>query len=550
MQDWLTERRRATPERLALMSGTQQWTYAALDTAVSAAAAHLHAQGVRPGDLVAVLLPNSFAYVCLIHALARLGAVLVPLNTRLTPAELAWQIAHVRAPWLITDEELSIENCQLLIVNADWFTPAAPFAIHNSPFTRSTSSGQAIHNYQAVVFTSGTSGRPKGAMLTFANHFWSATASAYRLGVHTDDRWLSVLPLYHVGGLAVILRSCLYGTAVILHDRFDLDAVNHSLDAQGATLISLVPTMLQRLLQARDHWPAALRLILLGGAPAPPDLIQRANALPREPVFSNQRSVEGELAVHNSQFTHSASSGQAIHNSQFPLVAPTYGLTEAASQVATMPPAEAARKPGSVGKPLLFTRVKIVDEQGRELPPGQPGEIVVSGPTVMAGYFTPQSSIVNRQSSIVNRQSSIVNRQSSIPNRQSSIKTGDIGYLDADGDLWLVQRRSDLIVTGGENVYPAEVEAVLREHPAVEEVCVVGVPDPEWGQRVAAMAAVRGDVTAAELLRFARQRLAGYKIPRQMQLVNALPLTASGKIAREQVARLLAGEPAGGDAAV
>ena len=193
-----------------------------------------------------------------------------------------------------------------------------------------------------------------------------------------------------------------------------------------------------------------------------------------------------------------------------------------------MPPAEAARKPGSAGKPLLFTSVKIVDEQSRELPPGQPGEIVVSGPTVMAGYFNPQSAIRNPQ---------------------SSIKTGDIGYLDGDGDLWLVQRRSDLIVSGGENVYPAEVEAALREHPAVEEVCVVGVPDPQWGQRVAAMAAVGGEVTAADLLRFARQRLAGYKIPRQIQLVNALPLTASGKIAREQVARLLAGEPAGGDAA-
>jgi o-succinylbenzoate---CoA ligase len=206
-----------------------------------------------------------------------------------------------------------------------------------------------------------------------------------------------------------------------------------------------------------------------------------------------------------------------------------------------MPPAEAARKPGSAGKPLLFTSVKIVDDAGRELPRGQPGEIVVSGPTVMAGYFNAERGMWSAEPA------ADPFRTPHSPFR--TLNTGDIGYLDADGDLWLVQRRSDLIVTGGENVYPAEVEAALREHPAVEEICVVGVPDPQWGQRVAAMAAVGGDVTAADLLRFARQRLAGYKIPRQIHLVNALPLTASGKIAREQVARLLAGEPAGDDAA-
>jgi o-succinylbenzoate---CoA ligase len=516
--NWLTERAQATPTALALLIGERRWTYGELDQLTGRLAAYLQAQGVRPGDFVAALLPNSLEYVGLIHALARLGAILVPLNTRLTEAEIAWQLEHVGARWVATDQE--IVNCERLIVNSEvWETFSPSFTIHNSQFT--------IHNSQAVVFTSGTSGRPKGAMLTFANHYHSAMASAERLGVRADDLWLSVLPLYHVGGLAVVWRSCLLGTAVSLHPRFDLPAINHDLDHNPITLISLVPTMLHRLLQTRAHWPATLRLILLGGAAAPPELITQANTLPRKSVNSDQWTVDSsKFTIHNSQFT--------IHNSP-PLIAPTYGLTEAASQVATATPAEAARKPGSAGKPLPGTTIQIVDEQGHPLPPNAIGEIVVTGPTVMVGYFNEQQRTVNGERGTGNDQSSIVNRQ-------SSIATGDLGYLDEEGDLWLVQRRSDLIVSGGENVYPAEVEAVLRAHPAVENGCVVGVPDPEWGQKVAALVQLKPEqsLSEADLLAFCRERLAGYKQPRLLQFAPELPLTASGKIAREAVARRFA----------
>ncbi len=274
MKDWLHERTAVTPHKLALIIGEQRWSYGELNQMVNATCAKLQAAGVQPNDFVAVLLPNGLAYVCLIHALARLGAVLVPLNDRLAPNELRWQLAHVEAQWLVTDRKIEwlIVNCKLLMVNETWQEQVS-FTIHNSPFT--------IHNYQAIVFTSGTSGKPKGVMLTFANHFYGATASAYRLGVQPDDVWLSVLPLYHVGGLAVIFRSCVYGTAVSLHTRFDLEKINHDLNTNRITLISLVPTMLHRLLNSRSHWPASLRLILLGGAAATPALVTRANNLPR-----------------------------------------------------------------------------------------------------------------------------------------------------------------------------------------------------------------------------------------------------------------------------
>jgi o-succinylbenzoate---CoA ligase len=517
---WLQARTQTSPHALALIYGEERWDYAELNRRTNALAAHLTAQGVQAGNRVAALLPNSPLYVCLIHAVARLGAVLVPLNGRLTHPELTWQIEQAGCQWLVTNEELSIVNCQLLIVNEALLDQVEEqFTIHNSRFI--------IHNYQAIMFTSGTEGKPKAVPLTFANHFYSAMASAYRIGTLPHDLWLSCLPLYHVGGLAVVFRSCLYGTAVNLHPHFDLDAINHSLDNKPITLISLVPTMLYRLLQSRTYWPASLRLILLGGAAADPELVKQANALPRS-VTGNQYSVFSEqhsLIGNHSQFT--------IHNSQstIPLVAPTYGLTEASSQVATMLPEEAARKPGSVGKPLLFTTVKIVDEHGHECPPGTVGEIVVSGPTVMDGYLS-QGDLTG----LVHER----NLQSRSRQNLSGLDTGDMGYLDEDGDLWIVQRRSDLIVSGGENVYPAEVEAVIRGLEGITAVAVVGIRHAEWGQQVAAAVVLheRAELSEADLLTYCRKRLAGYKMPRQIRFVSELPQTASGKIARTAVIQL------------
>jgi len=323
-------------------------------------------------------------------------------------------------------------------------------------------------------------------VLTFDNHLSSANASAYRIGIDVNDRWLSCLPLYHVGGLAVVFRSCLYGTAIVLHKRFDVDAFHASLGRDAVTLTSVVPTMLHRLLQSRGApWPESLRLVLLGGAAATPELLA------------------------------------AAWDAGLP-VAPTYGLTEASSQVATALPGDAQPKPGTVGKPLFGAEVRIVDNEGRELPAGEIGEVTVRGPQVMAGYYRNEAATAQTI-------------------RDGWLYTGDLGYTDADGDLFLVQRRSDLIVSGGENVYPAEVEAVLRVHPAVAEACVVGVPDAEWGQRVAAAVQLRPGAALEEsaLLAFCRERLAGYKVPRQVRFVAELPQTASGKIERRRVVEML-----------
>ena len=251
--DWLKQRTRTTPNNLALIIAEQSWTYAELDQQTDQLCQRLISSGVVPGQLVAMLMAAGVEFVCLVHGLARLGATLLPLNGRLTLPELSWQLDHTQAAWLIYDEAEAARAAGLVaaspgplsLIGLERLTVSAERLAVNfeSSFDRSA--------VQAIVFTSGTTGQPKGVMLTFENHFWSANASAYRLGLDPNDRWISCLPLYHVGGLAVLFRSCLYGTAVILHQRFDIEAINHTLEAQQGSLISVVPTMLYRLLETR-----------------------------------------------------------------------------------------------------------------------------------------------------------------------------------------------------------------------------------------------------------------------------------------------------------
>ncbi len=520
--DWLTPRLISSPDRPALIWGEHTLTYRQLWAWARGLEAQFARAGIAAGSRVAALLPKTPAAVAAIHALSRMEAVLAPLNLRLTAAEMTAQLALARATHIVataetaarareivitnkelrvrgdtnkelqvrgdTNEELRVRgdtNEELRVVEvADFATPHSQFAFPNSQFATPNSSPLAL------LFTSGTTGRPKAALLTAANFYWSAAASAFRLGVLPNDRWLLTLPLYHVGGLNILFRSALYGTAVVLPEadaRFDPLWLYETLEKQRASLVSLVPTMLHRLLEAAPQPPpSALRLVLLGGAAAPPDLLQRALAR------------------------------------GYP-VAATYGLTESCSQAATAAPAEVRRKPGSVGKPLLYTQIRIVDENGHPLPTGEIGEIVLRGPTVFAGYDGAPEATARAL-------------------RDGWLHTGDLGYLDADGDLWVVNRRHDLIVTGGENVYPAEVEAVLRRHPAVAEACVVGLADAEWGQRVAAAVVLSqgAKTTPAELEAFCRRHLAGYKVPRRWRIVPDLPRTASGKVRRPAVQALLA----------
>ncbi len=490
--DWLRARAIASPKALAVRTDGLEYSFNKLDGMVSRLAGYLEREGAEAGDHVAMLMPNSLAAVCCVFALARLGIPVVPLNTRLTTSEIGWQLARAdcgRVLCLPSTEDAAREatnGCRpvhVLPSAADfesWLASQPMGNLHSA-------AGRDLNALQAIQFTSGTTGFPKGAMITFANHLWGAIGSAFKLGVRPDDRWLVCLPLYHVGGMAVLFRFCVYGTAIVLQQGFDETSVINSLRTEEITLISLVPTMLKRLLDAELNASQAphLRLVLLGGAAAPDELLARAwrAGLP---------------------------------------VAVTYGLTEATSQVATMRPEGTRAKPGSPGRPLLFSEVDIRDDGGHPVGANLPGEVVVRGPTIMAGYYADE-------------------KATSATLKDGWLHTGDVGYLDEDGDLWILNRRADLIVSGGENIYPAEIERVLRSHPQIAEACVVGLPHADWGQQVAALVQLDqpGALSREDLLRFTRQFLAGYKQPRVIAFTTAMPLTGPGKIHRRAVADLL-----------
>ena len=489
---WLPWRAAATPHRLALVAPDgSRLTYAELLARADEMALALLALGVRAGDRVGVFLPNGVAFASVVHACMRLGAVLLPLNVRLTPGELAWQVSDAGARVVVcatsTESRLGEARARLpdlVLVHADepthsrtsWNTASAAGA----PLRDRTDA----HEPLAIVYTSGTTGAPKGAVLTYSNFWWSAVGSALNLGVHDDDRWLAPLPLFHVGGLSVLTRSAIYGTTAVLHDGFDAARVNAAIDDERITLVSLVPTMLHRLLEARGERPApeSLRCVLLGGGPAPRTLLERCAAL-------------------------------CIPVSQ------TYGLTEGCSQVATLSPRDALRKLGSAGRPLYSSELRVVDADGRDPSPGMGGEILIRGPIVTPGYWKRPDATAR----------AIVD---------GWLHTGDFGTLDEDGYLYVLDRRDDLIVTGGENVYPAEVEGVLSAHPRVAEAAVIGESDAEWGQRVVAIVRlVDGEAAdralAEELRAHCRASLAAYKVPREVRITEApLPRTASGKVRR------------------
>ncbi|MGD0949058.1 MAG: o-succinylbenzoate--CoA ligase [Candidatus Binatia bacterium] len=495
--NWLEQRAQTNPEHAALIYNGRAISYADLAARTAVACGRLHRLGVRRGDRVALLLAGGPEFAAILHALPYLGAVAVPLNRRLSPVEIARQLAD-SGPRLLVYDRTARETVAAVRRHLLLFAASADVdALDDDPVFDDVSAEpdaggaridlQAVHS---IIYTSGSTGHPRGVLLTYGNFFWSAVGSAFNLGVHRDDRWLACLPFCHVGGLSILLRSVIYGTTVVTHDGFDAAQVDRALDEERVTIVSVVANMLQRLLERRGNrpYPSWLRCVLLGGGPAPLALLQACRA----------RGVP---------------------------VVQTYGLTEAASQVTTLAPADADRKLGSAGKPLLGTEIALSGPNGPgpngprpngPVPADAVGEILVRGPTVSPGYLDPADN-VHRE--------------------DGWLRTGDLGRLDAEGFLYVMGRHDDMIITGGENVYPAEVEAVLQGHLAVAEACVFGVSDARWGQAVAAGVRLRVGATAtpSELIEYVCQHLARFKAPRRIHFVEDFPRTASGKIIREQV---------------
>ncbi len=481
MPNWLDFHAHTTPDRLALLAEGQEWTWADLRQEARAAATGLAAQGVEAGDRVGILLLNGPEFVVVLHALMYLRAVLVPLNVRLTPSELSWHVRNSDVRLLVHDDANRASAEATRVGTGVGCFPVREIIADSTDNTLAPSHRVDLSALHSIVYTSGTTGTPKGALLTYGNHWWSAAGSAINLGTSRDDRWLGVLPFFHVGGLAILMRSAIYGVPVVVHSRFDPGAVNAAIERDGVTLLSVVSTMLRRMLDERagEPYPRTLRCVLLGGGPAPRPLLEECAYL-GVPVLQ------------------------------------TYGLTETASQAVTLAPEEALLRLGSAGKPLLPTELRI-EHEGREAAPDEPGEILLRGPNVSPCYLGYPRDTGRTP--------------------DGWLRTGDAGYMDQEGYLYVLDRRSDLIITGGENVYPAEVEAVLSGHPAVLEAAVTGTPDARWGASVMASVVLRPGTRAdaEELRTYCRERLAGYKVPTSVEFLPKLPRTASGKLLRREL---------------
>ncbi|WKB35096.1 o-succinylbenzoate--CoA ligase [Terrilactibacillus sp. S3-3] len=478
MPNWLRQRAFLTPDRLAFEAEEETITFAELNSQVIVLAQKLLAYGLKKNEKVALLFQNSPDFVRLYHALMYVGAVAVPLNTRLTVDEQVWQLADSGAkllvcdPFFLSQGQLIREKCSAVLLSVEELNnlPKSPAPL--SPDIR-------LNDPCTIIYTSGTTGHPKGVVLSYGNHWWSAVGSMLNLGMPAGDKWLSCVPLFHVSGLSILMKNVIYGMPVVLQQKFLPQAVNEAICRKGVTIVSVVTNMLMRMLDClgNHRYPESFRCMLLGGGPAPLPILNRCR--------------EKDIPVYQ-----------------------TYGLTETASQIVTLPPEYMLAKLGSAGKPLFPAQIKIVDK-GKELGVNQEGEIVVKGANVTSGYL-------NRRE--------ITEKVL----HNGWFHTGDIGFLDKDGFLYVLDRRKDLIISGGENIYPAEIEAILIEHPDVEEAGVIGVKDERWGQVPFAFVKMRDNRPFSEktVLAFCQKKLAGYKVPKKIIEIDKMPRNAAKKLLR------------------
>jgi long-chain acyl-CoA synthetase len=502
----LRESARRTPAKTAVILGEARLSYAQLDELSDKLAANLTAAGLAIGDRVGLQLPNIPQFVIAYFGILKAGGVVVPMNVLLKAPEIAFQLEDSGARALITyggfaDEAAKAAEAaaltSLYIVGetvggtGEAGSGALPFEAllaGDAPGSQLAARGPA--DPAVIIYTSGTTGTPKGAVLSHIGLYMNADIPGRLFEFSADDVALVALPLFHVFALSSIMNTCvLLGGTMTLVPRFDPRAVLETMQRDRVTVFMGVPTMFIALLQAVDAVDAAdydlasLRVAVSGGAPIPAEVID---------------SFESRFGV---------------------AILEGYGLSESSS-TATFNISVSERKVYSVGKPIWGTSLQIWDDDSRPLPPGADhvGEVVLRGMNIMTGYHNNPEATAKAFAG-------------------GWFHTGDLGYIDEDGFLFIVDRIKDLIIRGGYNVYPREVEEVLYAHPAVAEAAVIGVPDPKMGEEVRAIVAVRPgqSVTEAELIEFVKERAAAYKYPRTIEFRDSLPKGATGKILKKEL---------------
>ena len=484
---WPARRARKTPERIAVEFGEDSLTYGQLHERVLRLAHSLRERGVRPGDRVAYLGPNHPALLETFFAAGTLGAVFVPLNTRLAGPELAAQLADASVETLVYAPEQSslaetLPTTGKIALDGDYPTLIATGATEpiDEPVT--------LDDPCMIMYTSGTTGQPKGAVLSHGNITWNSINVLVDADLAGDEVTLVVAPLFHTAGLNMnCLPTLLKGGRVLLEPTFDPARVLRLVAERRVTLMFAVPAMYNTL-AAHPGWAttdlSSVRTLMCGGAPVPESTIR--TYLARGLAF-----VQG------------------------------YGMTEASPGVLLLDRSQVLAKAGSAGVPHFFTQVRVArpDDQA-DTAPGEKGEVLVSGPNVMRGYW-------NRPDETA----------AAFTPDGTWFRSGDIATSDEDGYVYLVDRLKDMIISGGENIYPAEVENALSEHPAVQDCGVFGVPDPKWGEvgRAAVVLRPGRDTTPQDLRDFLLTRIAKYKVPASFNFVEELPRNAVGKVLKSRL---------------
>ena len=497
---WIERHAAQRPDSDALRLHGERLSYSELDSRVNRLASALRDRRIGKGDRVGAVLLNSFAFLETLFACAKLGAIFVPVNFRLSPEEVEFILTDSGSRILVYHPcfhaliepgraRTHLEHA-LCVSDA---TSSGPGIAGDADYEETLRTGAdtrietVIHldDPHLMMYTSGTTGRPKGAVLSHGNTTWNAVnALLSDLGLQDDDRILTVAPLFHIGGLNSPTLPAMYrGVPVVLQAAYDPVELLAELERERITVLFLVPAMWQALTQVPefdDYDLSALRSLISGGAPCP---------IPAIEFFQNRglRFQEG------------------------------FGLTETAAGVCILGNEDAVRKNGSVGKPLMHVQMRIVDDNDHDVAPGEVGELLVRGPNVFLGYWNrPEASAEAL--------------------RDGWFHTGDLACQDDEGFYYIVDRKKDMLISGGENVYPTEVEQVLYRHPKIREVAVIGVPDERWGEVPVAIVAPEGDApTLEDIHDYCSDRLARFKTPKDLIIVAALPRNATGKVLKREL---------------
>jgi fatty-acyl-CoA synthase len=491
---WIERHAAFNPDKPAIVFAGSEISYAAMAADIRLAIRRLVTLGLHEGEVIAFLGFNHPANLILLFACARIGAILLPLNWRLAAPEHARVLADAAARVIIIEKGFvaHAESLRAGWPDALWLTlesavpgwsswqDVEPAATPVGPRDEDAKSDPVL-----LCYTSGSTGAPKGVVLTQEALLCNALNSTHMHDLTSADRILTTLPLYHVGGLNILTLPALHaGATVELHPRFDPNETFDAVERRRITLTVLVPAQLT-LMMEHPRWPQAdlssLRVITTGSTIVSASFVRRMNA-------------------------------------RGPLLVQVYGSTETSPIATYLRARDAERKAGSAGLPALHCEVRVVDAKGRDLPLGSNGEIFVRGANVMRDYWKRPE-------------------QTARVLEGGWYHSGDIGHFDAEGYLYVVARNNDMIISGGENIYPAEVESAICDHPDVAEVAVVGVPDEKWGEAVKAIVVMKPGkkATPSDIIGFARERIAGFKTPKTVDFIEALPRNASGKILRRHL---------------